>query len=105
MRESTELEAAAEGVVARGLASAMERLGPLSVGAVTTSLLLVTGGRILRYALGAGVSRRLGWSSAAALLTLGLWLLTGPGDAHESAQDSQAEDSRRSEQANEETGG
>jgi hypothetical protein len=92
-------------MIARGLTSAIDRLGPLSVGAVATSLLLVTAGRILRLALGAGARRRLGWSSAAAFSTLGLWLLTGPGDASDDGQGSQTERRSASEQANEETGG
>lgn len=75
-------------MIAGGLRSAWERLGPLSTGAVATSLLLVTGGRLITRALGLGPGRRFGLSAAVGVLSLGLWLLTGPG----TAADSQAED-------------
>lgn len=79
-------EAGSGGVLGRGLASAWERLGPLSTGAVASGVLLVAGGRVLRRALGSHRSRRLGWSVLAALVPLGLWLLTEHGGTNEGEQ-------------------
>ncbi len=81
MSDKGEIQAASGDVIARGLSSAWERLGPLSTGAVATSLLVVTGGRLLGRAVGLGAGRRFGLSAAVGLLSLGLWLLTGPGKA------------------------
>ena len=83
MNEESGLEPVSEGLLGRGLSSAWEQLGPLSVGAVASSLLLVSGGSLVRRLLGAGVGRRLGWSTTVALLSLGLWLVAGPGGADE----------------------
>jgi hypothetical protein len=83
MNEESGLEPVSEGMLGRGLSSAWQQLGPLSVGAVASSLLLVTGGRLLGRVLGVGAGRRLGWSTTVALLSVGLWLVAGPGGADE----------------------
>ena len=80
MSDVGEIQETPKDMIARGLGSAWERLGPLSAGAVATSLLLVTGGRLLSRAVGLGIGRRLGLSTVAGLLSLGLWLVAGPGD-------------------------
>jgi threonine/homoserine/homoserine lactone efflux protein len=68
-----------EGSLERGLHSAWEQLGPLSVGAVISSVVVVGASALLRRALG---SKRhlLGWAGAAALLPIGLWLLSAGGE-------------------------
>ena len=87
MSDDGEIQAASGDAIARGLSSAWERLGPLSTGAVATSLLVVTGGRLLGRAVGLGAGRRLGLSAAVGLLSLGLWLLTGPGKADDTERE------------------
>jgi hypothetical protein len=82
-----DIQAPSGDVIARGLTSAWERLGPLSTGAVATSLLLVTGGRLFGRAVGLGVGRRFGLSAAVGMLSLGLWLVTGPGKAANSERE------------------
>jgi hypothetical protein len=73
--EQTALQTVIEFALERGLGPAWEKLGPLSAGAVVSSVVIVGAGSLLRRALGSRYGRALGWLSAAALLPLGVWLL------------------------------
>lgn len=86
--DGASLEEIAAHVLDRGLESVWSRLGPLSVGAVASSAVIVASGVLARRLFDLRGVRGLKWLGVATLVPLGLWLLAGrrsPAPAEESA--------------------
>ncbi len=72
---SDELTTTGGSPLQRGLASVWERVAPLSVGAVASSVAIIAASAVLRRALGPK-ARLLSWAGTVVVLPLGVWLLT-----------------------------
>jgi hypothetical protein len=72
---SDELTTTDERSLQRGLSSVWERIAPLSVGAVASSVAIIAASAVLRRALGPK-ARLLSWAGTIVVLPLGAWLLT-----------------------------
>ena len=86
-----------ESSLQRGLSSAWERIAPLSVGAVASSVAIIAASSVLRRVLGPK-ARLLSWAGTVVVLPLGVWLLTRREDtASSDTAAGEVEPSRHSE--------
>jgi hypothetical protein len=75
--EEGALEEATEALLERVFGPAWERLGPLSAGAVASSVAIVAARGLLRRVFGRRYGKYLSWAGAVVLVPVALWLFGG----------------------------